>query len=527
MGLQKHCKAKRATAAIDGMVNRLFVTYLLCLVAFAVAAQDSLNVGVSTNIRALSIPGANDWWFGGSKGWLGHSTDGGKNWVLRQPLGASVDFRNVHAFNDKEAVAAVAGQPAVIFRTEDGGSSWREVYRNADSLAFFDAFGFWNANEGVLFGDPLADGRMLLLFTQDGGRSWLTAADSMRPLFAPGEAAFAASGTAMQCSGDSTLALVSGGAVSRLWFSTNRGRTWDFRAGNKPNPALYGEHANFPDTLPPEKARLYYGAPSRGGFSLALTPDSMWAVVGGDYQNEAHAQGHFAVFGYNQWWGARQATRGYRECLLVMDTMTWLATGPSGSDISWDGGLTWQPFLEAKGMHVIKNNRAGGVLLAGRGGTLWHFANLSAPVPKIWQPKTHMGKAVYANDMNPLKKRLVRSMRKNGKGKKNQRGTSFQHANKAMVALLQQTEGVEHVWVDSCSTYNAIYPGFGNVSFRANTKFGPKIYTFDYRTGKVYRHGYWRHLIGLPTSSERLSSPTFGYTPLEERFNHIECEFRH
>lgn len=113
------------------------------------------------------------------------------------------------------------------------------------------------------------------------------------------------------------------------------------------------------------------------------------------------------------------------------------------------------------------------------------------------------------------------------KGQKNQRGTSFQHANKAMVALLQQTEGVEHVWVDSCSTYNAIYPGFGNVSFRANTKFGPKIYTFDYRTGKVYRHGYWRHLIGLPTSSERLSSPTFGYTPLEERFNHIECEFRH
>lgn len=497
------------------------------LLPFGLDAQDSLHVGVSTNIRALSVPNAGDWWFGGSKGWLGHSTDGGRNWVLRQPLGSTVDFRNLHAFNAMEAVAAVAGWPAAIVRTTDGGQTWQEVYRHPDSLAFFDAFAFWNAREGVIFGDPLADGRLLLLFTQDGGRSWQQPADSMRPLFAAGEAAFAASGTAMQCAGDSTLALVSGGAVSRFWFSTNRGRTWEFRAGNKPNPALYGQHALFPDTLPPEKARLYYGAPSRGGFSLALTPDSMWAVVGGDYQNESHAQGHFAVFGYNQWWGARQPTRGYRECLLVLDTMTWLATGPSGSDASWDGGLTWQPFHEAKGMHVIKKNHEGGVLLAGKGGTLWHFTQLSPPAPKVWQPKTKMGKAVYANDMRPLKKQLVRSMRKNAKGKKTERGTSFRHANQAMVALLQQTEGIEHVWVDSCSTYISIYPGFGNVSFRAATQFGPKIYTFAYRTGKVYRHGYWRQMMGLRTWRERLSSPTFGYTPLEERFNHLECEFQY
>lgn len=502
-------------------------TFFWLLLPLWVGAQDSLHVGISTNIRALSVPKAGDWWFGGSKGWLGHSTDGGKNWILRQPLGSTVDFRNLHAFSALEAVAAVAGQPAAIVRTADGGQTWQEVYRHPDSLAFFDGFAFWNAREGVIFGDPLADGRLLLLFTNDGGRSWTLPPDSMRPLFAPGEAAFAASGTAMQCAGDSTLALVSGGSVSRFWFSTNRGRTWDFRAGNKPNPALYGEHALFPDTLPPEKARLYYGAPSRGGFSLALTPDSMWAVAGGDYQNETHAQGHFAVFGYNQWWGARQPTRGYRECVLVMDTMTWLATGPSGSDASWDGGLTWQPFHEAKGMHVIKNNRAGGVLLAGRGGTLRHFAKLSPPAPKVWQPMTKMGKAVYANDMRPLKKQLVRSMRKNAKGKKTERGTSFRHANQAMVALLQQTEGIEHVWVDSCSTYISIYPGFGNVSFRAATQFGPKIYTFAYRTGKVYRYGYWRYMVGLPTSRERLSSPTFGYTPFEERFNHLECEFQY
>lgn len=509
------------------MVKVIFFLACCCLLFGRSSGQDSLHVGVNTNIRALSIPQAGHWWFGGSKGWLGHSADCGKTWVLRQPLGNLPDYRSLHAFNETEAVAAVAGKPAVILRTEDGGRSWEEVFSHPDSTAFFDGFGFWNEREGVLFGDPLPDGRLLLLHTKDAGKSWQTAVDSSRPLFAPGEAAFAASGTSLQCVGDSTVALVSGGSVSRLWYSRNRGRSWEFAAGNKPNPALYGQHALFPNTLPPEKARLYYGAPSRGGFSLALTPDSMWVVVGGDYLHEQHAQGHLAVFGYNQWWGARRPTRGYRECVLVKDTLTWLATGPSGSDVSWDGGLTWQPFHEAKGMHVIKDDLAGGMLLAGRDGVLWHFARLAPPVVEPRQPKTKIGKAIYANNMQPLEKRLEKTMRRNAKAKKSSHGSSFQHASQALVALLQQTEGVAHVWVDSCSSYIAIYPGFGNVSFRANTQYGPKIYTFAYRTGKVYRFGYWRYAIGLPTSRERLSSPSFGFTPMEERFNHMECEFQY
>lgn len=509
------------------MARLIWLSLFLGFWSTVLQAQDSLHVGVATNIRALSVPRAYDWWFGGSKGWLGHSTDAGKSWLLRQPLGDKVDFRSLHAFNAQEAVAAVAGQPAAILRTSDGGLSWQEVFKHADSTAFFDGFAFWNAREGVLFGDPLPDGRLLLLHTLDGGQTWQSAADSSRPLFAAGEAAFAASGTALQCVGDSTLALVSGGAVSRLWYSRNRGRTWEFMAGNKPNPALYGEHALFPDSLPPEKARLYYGAASRGSFSLALTPDSMWVVVGGDYLNESHAQGHLAMFAYSQWWSARVPTRGYRECVLILDTLTWLAVGPSGSDVSWDGGLTWQAFQEGKGMHVAKKDGAGGVLMAGRAGTLWHLKKVAPPSPKLWTPQTKMGRAVYNNQMGPLEKQLVRTMRKYGKAKSFDDRKSFRTANQKMVDLLKATEGIAHVWVDSCSTYLAIYPGFGNVSFRANTKDGPKIYTFSYRTGKVYRYGYWRHWVGLPTSRERLSSPSFNYTPLEERFNHMECEWGH
>lgn len=527
MGLQKHRQTQRTAAAPYIMVIKLLGFMGLFMLFGYVWAQDSVQVGVNTNIRALSVPKAGHWWFGGNKGWLGHSTDGGKSWLLQQPLGEKPDYRSLHAFNENEAVAAVAGKPAVILRTSNGGLTWQEVFRHADTTAFFDGFGFWNPHEGVLFGDPLPDGRLLLLHTRDGGQTWKSAPDSSRPLFEAGEAAFAASGTTLQCVGDSTMALVSGGAVSRLWYSRNRGQTWEFIAGNKPNPALYGQHLGFPDTLPPEKARLYYGAPSRGGFSLALTPDSIWVVVGGDYLHESHAQGHLAMFAYSQWWSARIPTRGYRECTHIVDTMTWLAVGPSGSDVSWDGGLTWQVFHEGKGMHVAKNDGAGGVLLAGKAGVLWHFPSVEAPAPIAWVPQTKMGKSVYDNQMGPIEKQLKRHMRKYGKANLVNGRSTFRRANQKMVELLQSTEGIAHVWVDSCSTYLSIYPGFGNVSFRANTRFGPKMYTFAYRTGKVYRYGYWRHLIGLRTSSERLSSPSFNYTPLEERFNHMECEWQY
>ena len=63
-----------------------------------------------------------------------------------------MDFRTLYAFNSKEAIIANAGSPANIMRTKDGGITWKIIYANKDSLAFFDGIDFWNDSEGIISG---------------------------------------------------------------------------------------------------------------------------------------------------------------------------------------------------------------------------------------------------------------------------------------------------------------------------------------------------------------------------------------
>ena len=336
-----------------------FVYFFIFLFGCSEAlAQTRTSVGVTTNIRALAVSDSLHWWFGGSGGWLGHTADGGKSWELRQPAGSAVDFRSIHAFNQQEAVAAIAGQPAQIYRTQDGGKRWELVHWLKDTTAFIDAIGFWNAHDGLLFGDPLSDGKMLLLQTSDGGRSWEAMPDSSRPKFYPGEAAFAASGTAMHCVGDSTVVIVSGGSVSRFWFSHNRGRSWQVMV-NEPMQA---------------------GLPSQGAFSVTHNQaDSSWLVVGGDYLREQELSGNIGILKKNKWLSPKYPPRGYRECVVMLNAGAWIATGPAGSDVSWDAGNTWVPFNDENGMHVAKPIGFGGLLLAGKGGSLLRYTLLHKP----------------------------------------------------------------------------------------------------------------------------------------------------
>jgi len=41
-----------------------------------------------------------------------------------------------------------------------------------------------------------------------------------------------------------------------------------------------------------------------------------------------------------------------------------VAVGPTGVDISYNGGLHWKPFSEEKGLHVIRKSRKGKLIIA-------------------------------------------------------------------------------------------------------------------------------------------------------------------
>jgi photosystem II stability/assembly factor-like uncharacterized protein len=161
----------------------------------------SIPSEVRSSFRGLSVVNNSVAWVSGSKGWVGRTTNGGLHWEFNQVHGFDdLDFRSLYAFNDSTALMANAGAPGYVLRTTNGGKSWQTVYTNTHAAIFMDGVDFWNGEEGVIYGDPI-DGKMFLLFTVDGGKTWREPPTEARPKLHEGEASFAASGTGIRCYG--------------------------------------------------------------------------------------------------------------------------------------------------------------------------------------------------------------------------------------------------------------------------------------------------------------------------------------
>jgi len=324
----------------------LLPNLMLCLILIPHSLTPQLSVlpvDVNCSIRGLSVADDNTAWFSGTNGTVGISTDGGKSWTITQLKGFEQnDFRTIYAFNEQEAIVAGTGSPAYILRTEDGGASWKPVYRNDNPLIFIDGADFWDKNNGILYGDPI-DGRMLLLTTSDGGRSWKELPAESRPRVSAGEASFAASGTGIRCYGKKRTVMATGGTVSRILISKDRAYTWK---------ALL---------LP-----VLQGKETTGAFSVAFFGKKKAVVVGGDYSREDSNRDHvfYTKDAGNHWYAPELSTGGFRECVLYIDKKTVMAIGPGGSDFSSDGGKSWKPLSGEKGFHVITKARTGKLVLA-------------------------------------------------------------------------------------------------------------------------------------------------------------------
>jgi len=311
------------------------------------ATQGMTLVPIPTNttasFRGLSVVDNSVAWVSGSLGTVGKTTDGGKTWAFKQITGyEKLDFRSLYAFDALHAIIANAGSPAYIMRTDDGGETWTTVYTSTHPDAFFDGIDFWNEREGLIYADPI-DGRMLLLRTDDGGKTWQQVMTA--PGLEKGEASFAASGTGIRCTGTKDVLICTGGTVSRLWRSGDGGHAWT-------------------DQRPP----MVQGKSSTGIFS-ATVDGKVILLVGGDFQDERLTTGHqvYSLDGGINWKVPRVPIRGYRECVERISASTFIAVGPTGADISTDGGETWQALSDEKGLHVVRKARKG-ELVIGAGG---------------------------------------------------------------------------------------------------------------------------------------------------------------
>lgn len=287
-----------------------------------------IQTPVKASLRGLSPVSGQVVWASGSDGtWL-RTIDGGKSWDYGIIAGLdTVDFRSIHGFDKNTAVAASAGQPAVIYRTTDAGKSWVKVHQEGKD-AFFDAIAFIDDKKGYVLGDPIA-GNWMILETQDGGKSWKSL--DQLPKAETGEAAFAASSSSLIATKDQ-LIFATGGSVSNLHFYSFSNAQWTKE----------------------QISRMSQGESSQGVFAMAHQGEKL-ILVGGDYLKPRVIQGNLVLRSQEVYSIPEQSTSGYRSGVASLDKPKLLvAVGPDGSDFSIDGGLTWKTFSEV-GFHAVKS----------------------------------------------------------------------------------------------------------------------------------------------------------------------------
>ncbi len=291
--------------------------------------------GLTSSFRGLSAVDEKIAWMSGTKGCYARTIDGGQTWMADSVAGATnLDFRDVQAFEANLAylMSAGPGELSRIYKTTDGGKSWHLQHTNKIPEGFFDGMAFWDADNGVLIGDPV-NGRLFIMLTSDGGKTWLPLENP--PAVIEGEYGFAASGTGVAVQGRNQIWIATGGTSARVFCSNDRGKTWNV--------------ANTP---------IVSGNQSSGIFSIAFHDSMHGVVVGGNYQQPNEARGNAAITndGGKTWELIKNpAAVEYRSCVAYVPGFSasmLITVGPSGSDYSVNDGQTWTRFSN-EGYHTL------------------------------------------------------------------------------------------------------------------------------------------------------------------------------
>jgi photosystem II stability/assembly factor-like uncharacterized protein len=302
---------------------------IAAVAAFSVAGGWEIqNVPTRSSFRGLSVVSPKVVWISGSRARFLRTTDGGATWTIGA-IGRrdSLDFRDIHAFDATTAVAISSGEAekglATIMRTTDGGATWKTVYSTDIKGVFLDAISFWDRKNGIVQSDPV-DKKLFLLTTADGGATWTRVDPKGIPEMLEGEAAFAASGTAMTVQGSSNAWIATGGAsVARVFRSTDRGRTWTVTS----TPLHSGDGG------------------AAGAFSIAFADAKRGIVVGGNYSQPRTAYVNVALTeDGGVTWKEAPGPRppGYLSAVTYLNgNRDLVAVGLVGTAISSDGGRSW------------------------------------------------------------------------------------------------------------------------------------------------------------------------------------------
>jgi photosystem II stability/assembly factor-like uncharacterized protein len=310
----------------------LALVLAVCTYAAPVEAQGPASLertgqtsGTTVLLQAVSAVNDQVVWVSGHGATWTRTTDGGATWTTATVPGADgMQFRDVAAFDADVAylMSAGTGPASRIYRTDDGGRSWRMQYTADHPEAFLDCMDFWSAERGFVYGDAV-DGVPWILLTDDGGRTWRRAPRDGLPAALDGEGGFAASGTCAVAGPEGRGWIATGnGARARVLRTDDYGASW--RAVEVP----------------------VVGGSASGLATLSMDPSGVGLALGGVIGNDSIRVDNVARTddGGATWsLAARLSMSGpaYGSALVPGRPALAVAVGPRGLDVTFDGGRSW------------------------------------------------------------------------------------------------------------------------------------------------------------------------------------------
>jgi photosystem II stability/assembly factor-like uncharacterized protein len=304
------------------------MAFLTVLAAVLVAIPR--ESGVSVRLQAISAAGDRAVWMSGLGGTFLRSLDSGESWRAGTVSGAEdLELRDVHAIDESTAYALSSGpgNRSRIFKTTDGGRSWKLQLVNPDPRGFFDCFDFWDREHGLLYGDSV-DGALVLFETRNG-ETWTRLPAPSLPDARPGEGGFAASGTCLLTVGESTAYVGTGAGSSRILRTRDRGRSWE---------AFETSIASANGTS--------------GLTSLSFWDEENGVAAGGDIASPEGGQANVALLFEGGRVARLAASPAFPGAIYGVAHVpgtsppVLVAVGPKGAAYSLDSAVTWIPLAE-------------------------------------------------------------------------------------------------------------------------------------------------------------------------------------